>query len=76
MPALHLRIPEKLDHDLEYYAKEKDRTKSYLVRKAIESYIQDLQDDRDDYYAAIEGLKENKPKISWEEVQRKNGLLD
>jgi len=76
MIGLHLQIPNKLDHDLSYIAKEQEMSKSQLVRVAIETYIQELKEDIEDYQDAMKSLKEGGPTISWEEVQKKHGLLD
>lgn len=76
MIGLHLQIPNKLDQDLSYLAKEQEMSKSQLVRVAIETYIQELKEDIEDYHDAMKSLKEGGPTISWEEVKKENGLLD
>ena len=39
--SISLRCKISIDEDLEKIAKRKDRTKAWLVRKAIERYIED-----------------------------------
>ena len=42
MKLMSLRLSEKLEEKLEKYAHKLDRSKSYLVRKAIETYLENL----------------------------------
>jgi len=42
--ALSIRIPENLNQQLCFIAKETERSKSFLVQKAIEFYIEDCVD--------------------------------
>jgi RHH-type rel operon transcriptional repressor/antitoxin RelB len=64
---LSLRIPKVLDEKLEEIAKKTDRTRSYLVRKALEEYLEDLED----YLIAFERYtREDKEYLTTEEVKR------
>jgi len=76
MAALNIRISDELSNVLAKSAKYLDRPKGYVVRKALESYLQELQEDIEDYNDAIEASKDNSPNISWEQVQRDCGLLE
>ncbi len=76
MAALNIRISDELSNVLAKSAKYLDRPKGYVVRKALESYLQELQEDIEDYNDAIEALKDDSPAISLEEVIRKSGLAD
>jgi RHH-type rel operon transcriptional repressor/antitoxin RelB len=76
MTTLNIRISEELSNVLVKSAKYLDRPKGYLVRKALEVYLQELQEDIEDYNDAVEALKDNSPNISWEQVQRDCGLLE
>lgn len=42
MKLISLRLPEKLEEKLEKYARKLDRSKSYLIRKAVEYYLENL----------------------------------
>ncbi len=42
--AISVRLPEYLAQELGEVAKEADRSKSYLIQKAIEAYLGDLAD--------------------------------
>ena len=42
--AISVRLPESLAQELGEVAKETDRSKSYLIQKAIEAYLDDLAD--------------------------------
>ncbi|MEE9115340.1 MAG: DUF6290 family protein [Thermoplasmata archaeon] len=47
MPApISLRLPKVVHEQLEEIAEESDRTKSYLIRKAIERYLEEYADYR------------------------------
>lgn len=64
---LSLRIPKALNDKLEEIAKKTDRVKSYLVRKALEEYLEDLED----YLVAFERYtREDKEYLTTEEVKR------
>ena len=74
--AYTVRLPEQQDRDLTILAEQMDRKKSYLIRKAVEQYVQELKQDQEDLQNALKVLKDNKPNIPWEEVQRNCGLLE
>ena len=42
--AISVRLPEFLAQELSEVAKDTDRSKSYLIQKAIEAYLNDLAD--------------------------------
>jgi len=64
---LSLRIPKVLNEKLKEIAKKTDRTRSYLVRKALEEYLEDLED----YLIAFERYtREDKEYLTTEEVKR------
>ena len=42
MRLISLRLTEKLEKSLEKYAQKLDRPKSYLIRKALEMYLENL----------------------------------
>jgi len=69
-----VRIPSKLDEALTSVAKAMNRSKSYIIWHGIEKYVQKLQEDVDDYTAALEALQYDGPIYTLEEVINKLGL--
>jgi RHH-type rel operon transcriptional repressor/antitoxin RelB len=57
--AICIRLPPGLLRELEKIARSSDRPKSYLVRKAIEQYI----DEHADYRVAIERLHDRDDEV-------------
>ena len=76
METLNVRISDDLNDTLVKSAAYLDRTKGYLVRKALEEYLLELQEDIEDYNDAERILAQNNPTYSWEQVQRECGLLE
>jgi predicted DNA-binding protein len=76
MAALNVRIPDDLNDTLVKSAAYLDRTKGYLVRKALEEYLLELQEDIEDYNDALEAMKDKSPAIPLEEVMRELGFKD
>ena len=42
--AISVRLPKELAEQLDSIAKETDRPRSYIIQKALESYIEDYAD--------------------------------
>lgn len=42
--AISVRLPKELAEELDSIAKETDRPRSYIIKKALESYIEDYAD--------------------------------
>jgi RHH-type rel operon transcriptional repressor/antitoxin RelB len=42
--AISVRLPKELAEQLDTVAKETDRPRSYIIQKALESYIEDFSD--------------------------------
>ena len=57
--AISLRLPEDIHEQLEEIAEDIDRSKSYLIRKAIERYL----DEYADYRIALERLNDKDDEI-------------
>ena len=70
MPTV--RIPADIENRLEELARKTGRTKTYYVREALTEYLADLED----HYLAEERLRENRPAIPLDEVERTLGLAD
>lgn len=75
MARLNLSIPDELNNALAISAKSLDRSRAYIARKAIESYLRERQEDIEDYKDALEDIRDNSPRISWEQVQKENQLI-
>lgn len=65
-----VRISRALDEKLDALAARTGRKKSYYASKAIERYLEDLED----YNDAKEALKNSKRRYSLDEAARKLGL--
>ncbi|CAD6491844.1 MAG: hypothetical protein ANIMEMIM_00229 [Candidatus Argoarchaeum ethanivorans] len=57
--AVSIRLPEKIIHDLEVLASTIERSKTFIIRKAIESYLEDYAD----YLVALERLRDKDDEI-------------
>lgn len=58
MARLNLTIPDELNNSLAQSAKNLDRSQGYniLVRKAIEYYLQEIQEDSEDAKIALQRI--------------------
>ncbi len=69
--ALSVRLPDKLAKELNSIAVETERSKSFLVQKALESYLQ----DQADLQISLDRLRDTSdPVISIEEMRKEIGL--
>lgn len=57
--SVSLRLPEQVHAQLEELAEDIDRSKSYLIKKAIEQYL----DEYADYQLALDRLNDKDDKI-------------
>lgn len=76
MIGLSVRISEELNNALNKSAEYLDRSKGYLVREALETYLQELQEDIEDYNDAKRIVAQNNPTYSLEEVMKELGFED
>jgi len=76
MTRLNIEIPQKLGDALASIAQQIHLKEEEIVCNALKAHLQDLKEDIEDYNDAMEILAQNNKTISWEEVQRKHGLLD
>ena len=68
---ISVRLPEDLTRELERLADSTDRTKTYLVRRAIETYLADYAD----YQVALDRLRDKDDAIiSSAELKKRLGL--
>ncbi len=66
--VINFRIPEDLLKKLEIVSKETERNKSYIIRKALEYYLNEYID----YLIAINRLNDKDDKIiSYEEMRKR-----
>ena len=72
MHSITTKVSEEINTRLEGLAKLTERKKSYLVRKAIESFLE----DKEDYLIALYRLEEKGKTISLEELEKECGLED
>jgi predicted transcriptional regulator len=71
---ISLKIDAKLNEMLEKFAQKYDRSKSYIMRKALKSYLEDQLDLEEGMKALIEGKKNNKKTTNLDKLIRKYGL--
>ena len=66
MATLTVRIPEELDKVLQQFCEEEDRSKSWLLKKALQEKLEDWQDLR----TGLKALKNHrkKPRLTSHEV--------
>lgn len=72
MNSLTIRLPDEIDKRLNQLSKRTHRTKTFYVREAILSYIEDLEDT----YDALKALKEPGQNYSMAEVVRDLNLTE
>ncbi|MBD3824664.1 MAG: ribbon-helix-helix protein, CopG family [Epsilonproteobacteria bacterium] len=71
--AINIRIEESLLNELDEYAKELDRTRTYLIEKAVSNYFDTLDEMISD--KRIDEIKSGKSAVvSMEDVFREAGL--
>lgn len=69
--AISVRLPEDLTKTLEHLAKAVDRPKTYLIKKAIETYLEEYAD----YQIALDRLRDKDDAIlSSAELRKRLGL--
>lgn len=74
MATITVRIPEELDKILNEVAEFQDRTKSWVVKKALKTYLEDLKDRQDGLKALEEFEKSDGKTYTIEEVAARNGI--
>jgi predicted DNA-binding protein len=72
MTTITARIPDELDKSLSMLAQETERNKAYIIRKAIENYIE----EKADILIALSRIEKNEKTISIEEIKKKYVLED
>ncbi|WP_016917494.1 DUF6290 family protein [Rickettsia honei] len=72
MTVITTRISNELDIILSNVVKEIDRPKGYIIRKAIESYIE----EKADLLIALSCIEKREEVISLDDIKKKYGLED
>ncbi|ACR47449.1 putative antitoxin of toxin-antitoxin [Rickettsia peacockii str. Rustic] len=72
MTVITTRTSNELDIILSNVVKEIDRPKGYIIRKAIESYIE----EKADLLIALSCVEKREEVISLEDIKKKYGLED
>jgi RHH-type rel operon transcriptional repressor/antitoxin RelB len=68
---LSIRLPKKLEEELDLISKRTERPKSYFIRKALEQYLEDLKD----YTIALDRLNDKRTEyLTPEEANKYLGL--
>ena len=71
--SVSLRLPDELAEKLNDIAKETERPKSFIIQKAIESYLDDIAD----LQVALDRLQDKTDKtISSEEMKKALGIYN
>jgi predicted transcriptional regulator len=73
MSTITVRIPDKLDSVIDEFCKKEDRSKSWLVKKALMEKLEDWQDLHDGVKALAEHKKNPKVKSS-KDLMKELGL--
>jgi RHH-type transcriptional regulator, rel operon repressor / antitoxin RelB len=69
--AISIRIPDELAEQLEGVARETDRPRSYIIQKALESYLEDIAD----LQIALDRLRDKSdPLVTSAEMRKSLGL--
>lgn len=76
MSIVTAQISDDLNKALIKVAKLTERSKSFIIAKAIQNYVLELQEDIEDYNDAVEIDARNEPRVSLEEIERKYDLED
>lgn len=70
MATISIKVPDSLNLRLESLSKEIDRNKSYLIRQAVEEYLE----EKEDYLIALARLSKSEKKYDLEEVEKELDL--
>jgi RHH-type transcriptional regulator, rel operon repressor / antitoxin RelB len=70
MRTITTKVSDDVNNRLEFLSRAIDRNKSYLFRKAIESFLE----EKEDYLIALHRLEQNGTRISLEDLETQCGL--
>ena len=73
-----ISLPSKLAAKLNKFCASEERSKSFLVKKALELFFDEMAKDIADHQIALKSYKEYKASgskgISWEKIKKENNL--
>lgn len=75
MSSITVKIPDSLEQVLNDFCKQEERSKSWIIRKALAEKLEDWKDLRDGL-KSLEKHKKNPKVISQEELIKKLGLTE
>jgi RHH-type rel operon transcriptional repressor/antitoxin RelB len=70
--SLAIRLPKEIETRLDLLAKETGRTKTFYVREAILTHLEDIEDT----YFALQRLQSPRKYLSTKELEKKLDLED
>jgi RHH-type transcriptional regulator, rel operon repressor / antitoxin RelB len=71
--SISVRLPDDMAKDLEDLSETLDRSKGYLIKKAVENYLEEYSD----YLIALERLNDKDDRvISGDDMRERLGLQD
>ncbi len=73
MSTITVRVPDELEKIMEKFCKKEDRTKSWLIKKAVQEKLEDWE-DLQDALSALKKHKKNPKTIDHEDLVKKLGL--
>ena len=72
MATITARIPEELNNILNIVSSETDRNKGYIIKKALENYLE----EKADILIALARIEKGESTISLDEIEKKYALAD
>lgn len=72
MTSAVIRISKTLDERLSTLADKTGRKKTYYAQKALERFLEDMED----YYLGLAAMEESKENFTLEEATKKLGMAD
>lgn len=76
MQTITFKAPEELNARLVLLSEKQERAKGFIVRKALEFYLAELEAEDEDYTIAMQRLAEDSPgtRVTLEQIEQENGL--
>lgn len=74
MSNISIRIPDNLHNLLVKTADQEERSKSWIIKKALENYLEDLRDLKDGIAQLEDQLLNKEDLLDLEEVKKQNNL--
>ena len=74
MHTLSFHVDDLFNEEIEAFAKERDRSKAYILRKAVESYLSDQNDLNTGRQALDEFYSDGFKTYSLDQIKKENDL--